>query len=192
MKRLDAQYRFLVEADRLKNIRRKSRPYSDSERYENAAEHSWHIALMALVLEEHAHEALDMLKVIRMLIVHDLVEIDTGDKLVYHKTEDDEKAEEAAADRIFGMLPEDQKQAFTDLWNEFNRRETPEARFAAALDRFQAATQNMAHGCRDWTDYDVPHQSVLEVNRVIQEGSDPLWRFVKAGIERCRQEGKID
>ena len=158
MDRLDAQMAFLMEADRLKTILRAT-PIADDSRPENSAEHSWHLALFALVLGDHAPAGVDVNRVIRMLLLHDLVEIDAGDVPLYAAAAVDAEAiaarEQAAADRIFGLLPTDQERAFRALWDEFEAAVSPDARFAKALDRFQPPNLNLASGGGSWRDYAV-------------------------------------
>lgn len=141
MNRLEKQIGFIVEVDRLKTILRQS-SITDGSRRENDAEHSWHLAVMAVLLREYAEESrLDLLKVIKMLLVHDLVEIDAGDTFAYDEEGHKDKAEreEAAAERLFSLLPEDQRDEIYELWREFEDRRTPEAKFAAALGPAAAA-----------------------------------------------------
>lgn len=149
--RLDAQIAFLNEACRLKSVTRTT-TLCDGSRYENSAEHSWHLALYALVLEDHAPEGTDINRVIRMLLLHDLVEIDAGDTPIYRETGHAEQAEAEAkaATRLFGLLPEGQGDSLRALWEEFEAAETPDARFAKALDRFQPPNQNLASNGIGW------------------------------------------
>ncbi|OWU83545.1 hydrolase [Oceanicola sp. 22II-s10i] len=177
--RLDAQMAFLMEADRLKSILRAT-PIADDSRRENSAEHSWHLALFALVLGEHgADVSID--RVIRMLLLHDLVEIDAGDVPIYG--EKDEAAiaarEQAAAKRIFGLLPADQSASFRALWEEFEANETPDAQFAKSLDRFQPPNLNLASGGGSWRDYDVSYEMFeARVGQKIARGAPGLWDWV--------------
>ena len=147
MSRLDQQMAFLSEVDRLKSILRAT-TLCDGSRMENSAEHSWHIALYALVLAEHSETPLDIGKVIKMLLLHDIVEIDAGDAPVFGDHDADAMAllEQAAADRIFGLLPDDQAHEFRALWEEFEANQTPEAQFAKSIDRMQPPMQNLASG----------------------------------------------
>ncbi len=152
MQPLDSQLRFLLEADRLKGVLRQS-PIIDGSRRENSAEHSWHLALMSLVLGEYAPAGTDLSRVTAMTVVHDLVEIDAGDLFVYAGAEAQarqEEAERAAADRLFGLLPAGQAAEFRALWNEFEERRTPEAKFARALDRLQPMLANYQLGGGTW------------------------------------------
>lgn len=177
--RLDAQMAFLMEADRLKTILRAT-PIADDSRPENSAEHSWHLALFALVLGEHGGDV-SIDRVIRMLLLHDLVEIDAGDVPIYGQVDTAavEAREQAAADRLFGLLPPDQGAEFRALWEEFEANETPDARFAKSVDRFQPPNLNLASGGGSWRDYDVTWP-VFEarVGRKIARGAPALWDWI--------------
>lgn len=196
--RLDAQMDFLMEADRLKSVSRATR-LADGSRFENSAEHSWHIALFALTLSEHAPAQIDRGKVIAMLLLHDLVEIDAGDAPVFgtHDTTAIEAAEARAADRIFGLLPEDQRREFRAIWEEFEANETPEARFAKSLDRFAPPNLNIANGGGSWVDYDVDWGTFeTNVGRKIDAGAPVLWDWIRPRarkvldvLARKRREG---
>ncbi len=184
--------RFSMELEKLKGVMRRTRPLG-LERFENSAEHSWQIALMALTLIPHAEEEVDALKVVTMLLIHDLVEIDTGDKFAYHDDHDDYENELEAAKRIFSLLPSDQGQKLLALWTEFEHSETPEARVAKAIDRLMPVLQNVHNGCRSWLDHDVSVAQVLKKNRAVAQLNPALWDYVqdlviqaadKAGIRR--------
>jgi putative hydrolases of HD superfamily len=182
--RLDAQMAFLTEACRLKAVNRAT-PLCDGSRPENSAEHSWHIALYALVLAEQAPAGVDINRVIRMLLIHDLVEIDAGDAPIYgdHDAAALRAAELAAATRIFGLLPADQGAGLRALWDEFEANQSPDARFAKSLDRFQPPNQNLAAGGGSWTDYGVGYDTL--VNRVgdkIAHGAPSLWDWINPRI----------
>ena len=171
---------FLLEIDKLKNVLRRSL-ITDGSRYENTAEHSWHLAMLALVLEPHADDDVDVPRAIEILIVHDLVEIDAGDTYIY----DDEarllkeELEQAAAKRIFGLLPPDQGAHIAELWEEYEARETPTAQFAYAVDRLQPLLLNAASGGRSWQEHGIRHSQAAKVNGAIVEGSSELWRFAE-------------
>ena len=179
--RLDAQMAFLMEADRLKTVLRAT-PIADNSRRENSAEHSWHLALFALVLGEHgADVSID--RVIRMLLLHDLVEIDAGDVPVYGEVDSAAIAarEQAAADRLFGLLPADQGAALRALWDEFEASETPDAIFAKSLDRVQPVVQNLASGGGSWIDYEVSYEQLeARVGHKVARGAPALWDWVNA------------
>lgn len=178
--RLDAQMAFLAEADRLKLVTRATR-IGGGARFENSAEHSWHIALYALTLAEHAPEGVQIDRVIRMLLLHDLVEIDAGDAPIFgdHDTSAIEAAEQAAAERIFGLLPEDQAEDMVALWTEFEANESPDAQFAKSLDRFNPPNLNLAAGGGSWRDFDVSFdQFETRVGRQVARGAPALWAWL--------------
>ncbi len=164
---------------------------ADESRREDSAQHSWHIATMALILSEYAQcEKLDLLKVIKMALVHDLVEIDAGDTFCYDTLGNESKLqrEKLAADRIFGVLPPDQAGELHDLWEEFEARRTPEARFAAALDRLQPILNNHATDGKVWRANGIQKHQVLERNRHMEEGAPELWAYAVRLIEEWWQE----
>ncbi len=176
---------FLVEADRLKQVLRRT-SIVGGERLENSAEHSWHLTLMTLVLSEHAACAgLDLLKVLKMQIVHDLVEVDAGDTFVYDQAgvKDQEEREQEAASRIFGLLPADAGADLRAVWDEFEARETPEARFARALDRLQPMLLNYVNGGGPWQQHGIRADQVREINSCIEDGAPTLWRYAEDMIE---------
>jgi 5'-deoxynucleotidase YfbR-like HD superfamily hydrolase len=181
MQPLDSQLRFLLEADRLKGVLRQSR-IIDGSRRENSAEHSWHLGLMSLVLSEYAPAGTDLSRVTAMVLVHDLVEIDAGDLFVYAGAQaqaDQEHAERAAADRLFALLPASQAAAFRALWDEFEERHTPEAKFARALDRLQPMLANYQLGGGTWTQHGVTASQVLAKVALIEDGSAALGTFAR-------------
>ena len=181
---LDAQMAFLTEACKLKRVDRAT-PLCDGSRPENSGEHSWHLALYAMVLGEHAPDGVDLNRVIRMLLIHDLVEIDAGDAPIYgnHDIAAKEAEELAAAHRIFGMLPGDQGADFLALWLEFEAAQTPDAKFAKSLDRFQPPNQNLASGGGSWLDYDVDYDTVAtRVGAKIANGAPSLWDWIAPKI----------
>jgi putative hydrolases of HD superfamily len=187
--RLEKQLGFLVEIDKAKAILRKTKLF-DGSRVENDAEHSWHIAIMAMVLAEHANEDIDLARVMKMLLIHDLVEIDAGDYIIYTKaTEEKEAKELLAAERIFGMLPDDQKAEFRGLWAEFEARKTIEARFAAALDRLEPVMQNHHNHGDTWRKFGIPMSQIMEINQRIGKGSETLWEYAKSLIEEFGAAG---
>ncbi len=179
--RLTAQMEFLNEACRLKSVIRGT-TLCDGSRYENSGEHSWHIALYALTLSEHAPEDVRIDRVIRMLLLHDLVEIDAGDAPIFgdHDAAEMAAKEDAAAARIFGLLPPDQATAFRALWDEFEAAESADARFAKSLDRFQPPNQNLASGGGSWVDYNTQwDQFEARVAQKIDRGAPALWAWLK-------------
>jgi putative hydrolase of HD superfamily len=180
--RLEAQFAFLIEADRLKQVLRAT-TLADGSRRENSGEHSWHLTLYALVLADQAGQNVDINRVIRMLILHDLVEIDAGDTPI-HGPQDSAaqaKAELVAADRIFGLLPTDLATDLRGLWEEFEAAETPDAVFAKSLDRVQPVVQNLQCGGGTWTSYNVTAEQLeTRVGQKVARGAPLLWDHVRA------------
>jgi 5'-deoxynucleotidase YfbR-like HD superfamily hydrolase len=190
--RIARQIAFLVEADKLKAIIRRT-PLTDSSRLENSAEHSWHLAVAALALREHAPADLDLARVLELVAIHDLVEIDAGDTFAYDLAAHATKAEreQAAADRIFGLLPPDQGGRLHELWEEFEAGCTPESRYANALDRLQALLQNMQAGGGSWTAYQVTRPQVLARMAPVESALPGVWPFVLDVIDRFCALGAI-
>jgi putative hydrolase of HD superfamily len=188
--RLAKQVDFILEIDRLKNVIRRT-ALTDQSRRENSAEHSWHLAVMALLLHEYADGEVDIQKVVRLLLVHDLVEIDAGDTFCYDEAGNVGRAdrERAAAERLFSILPDEQGEQFRALWEEFESRNTSEARFAAALDRMQPLLSNLATQGYSWQKYGVAYPQVLERTRSIAEGSERLWEYMRARLDEAVEEG---
>jgi putative hydrolases of HD superfamily len=188
--RLAQQVSFVLEADKLKQVLRRT-TLADGSRRENSAEHSWHLALAALVLAEHASEPVDLARVVWMLVVHDLVEIDAGDTFAYDKEERASQAERErrAADRLFALLPDDQAADLRALWDEFERQQTPDARFAAAVDRIQPVLLNYASGGVAWREHGVSAEQVRERNRHVGEAAPELWALIAAVIDEARHRG---
>lgn len=184
--RLEAQFAFLNEADRLKSVLRAT-TLVDGSRPENSGEHSWHLALYALVLADQAARGVDIARVIRMLLIHDLVEIDVGDVPIHsangqaHASLDTQAAEALAADRIFGLLPKDLGDDLKALWQEFEAAQSPDAVFAKALDRVQPVMANLMSGGGTWTTYNVTaDQLEARVGVKIARGAPALWAWVQA------------
>jgi putative hydrolase of HD superfamily len=178
---LENQISFLLECDRLKTVLRQS-TISDGSRRENSAEHSWHLAILALVLAGHAPPGTDLSRVLAMVLIHDLVEIDAGDLFVYADAaaqERQEAAERAAADRIFPLLPTPQGQQLRALWDEFEERATPEARFARALDRLQPMLLNTVTQGGTWAAHGITADQVLQRVKLIEDGSPSLGAFAR-------------
>jgi len=191
--RLEKQLAFIVEADKLKNVLRQN-VVIGTTRNENSAEHSWHLALMALLLSEYAREkGLDLFRVVKMVLIHDLVEIDAGDTFCYDEAahEDKEERELAAARRIFNLLPEDQAREMWDLWREFEEQKTPEARFANSLDRFQPLLLNHHTRAHTWTKPGVTREKVLKRNSIIAANAPELWEYAQRVIDQAREEGYL-
>ncbi len=191
--RLAQQIEFIAECDKLKEIFRQTQ-VSQSRRAENDAEHSWHLCLCVIVLAEHANTpTLDVLRVLKMVILHDLVEIDAGDTFAYDAAAmtGQHEREAIAAERIFGLLPADQGQAFRALWDEFEARETPEAKFAAAVDRFQPMMLNCLTQGGAWQKHGITHDRVIARNQHIAAGSRRLWEYSSAMIQSAVDAGHL-
>ena len=182
---------FIIELDKLKGVTRKTRPLGQT-RQENSAEHSWQIAMLAASLLPYAPEAIDINRVIAMLLVHDIGEIDTGDTIVYAEGgwEERKAAELVAVKRIFGLLPDAQAAQFLHLWEEFETGESAEARFANAADRAMPVLLNLANNGQSWRENGIRHEQV--VNRVgppIQDGCPALWDYLSAQLDSARSKG---
>lgn len=190
--RLTRQIQFILELDRLKQVLRATR-LTDDARRENSAEHSWHLATMALVLAEYAPAAVDVTRVLQMLLVHDVVEIDAGDTFAYDLAANGTKAarELAAAERLFGLLPAEQGQALRALWDEFEAGSSAEARFANALDRLQPLLLNVQNRGGSWQEHQVTRVAVLARMAPVQHGTPELWPFVLEVVEWCCAQGYI-
>ncbi len=182
--RLQKQIDFILESDKLKKIFRKTY-LADGSRYENDAEHSWHLALMTILLSEYSNKSIDVLKVIKMVLIHDIVEIDAGDTYCYDDAanEDKVKREIAAAKRLFALLPFDQRKEFMDIWVEFEENKTAEANFANALDCFQPVNLNYASGGISWIENNIAYNQVIKRTSKIQDGSMQLWNYAKKIID---------
>ena len=191
MSDLESLLDFIKESEKLKIVERKTRPVGMA-RYENSAEHSWSLALMAIVLADFANEDIDLLKVLKMLVIHDLPEISTGDVFVYAKNGDHHEEELEAAEKLFSVLPERLRETFLALWEEFEDGETPEARFARALDRFHPCFcnfNNAQFGKTSWQELGISADAVLRKNSVIEEGSDALWSCVQDIVRESQEKG---
>ena len=198
MDRLDSQFEFIREIDGLKKISRQTY-LSDGSRKENDTEHSWHLALMAVLLSEYANENVDLLRVITMVLVHDIVELDGGDTYAYDDAGNATKRERevAAADRIFNILPADQAKYLRNLWDEFEEDSTPEARFAHTLDHVQPVMLNDASGAKAWKEHAIKLSQVLKRNSSTAKGSEKLWEytynnFIEPNVKTGSIEKDID
>ena len=194
MERLKKQIEFIIEVDKLKQIYRQTL-LMDGSRNENDAEHSWHLALMAMVLHEYSPKKdLDITKVLKMLLIHDLVEIYAGDTFCYDEKANLSKAEREleAAERLFNILPPDQSQEFRALWDEFEERKTPEALFASSLDRIQPLICNYLTGGHTWVKYGIKSDKVLERNLLVKEGAPELWELVEEIVEDSIKKGILE
>lgn len=184
--------RFLVEVDRAKHILRQNF-LADGSRRENDAEHSWHVALMALVLAPYAAPDVNLTRVLQMLLIHDIVEIDAGDTFLYDDAAMQTKTEREvrAAERIFGLLPASQAQEFRAWWDEFEAEETPEAHFAHSLDRMASIFLNHASGGGGWKVHDIAMERILERNAPLSHGSKVLWEHAQELIRDAQRQGYI-
>lgn len=191
MSRLEQQLSLLMELDQLKSVLRRTRVKSAQGRLENSAEHSWHVALMAILMEEHANEPVEIARVVKMLLLHDIVEIDAGDTFVYDAvaSAQQEEKELAAAQRMFGMLPNEQGSALMALWQEFERGQSADAKFAKALDRIIPMLLNYHNQGQSWQEHNVTRAQALTVNKKIELGSDALWEKAKQMIEEATEKG---
>lgn len=190
--RFAKQLRFILELDKEKTILRQTH-LTGYRRQENDAEHAWHMGVMACLLKEYANEPFDLARTLLMILLHDVVEIDAGDTYAYDpdavKTQ--REREEKAADRIFGLLPEDQAREFRDLFEEFDRGDTPEARYAHALDNFQPILLNDANNGKDWRIHQVGRQQVEKRNARTHEGSEKIAQAVQSIIDRNVEKGNL-
>jgi putative hydrolase of HD superfamily len=193
MERLDRQMRFVTEIDNLKGVLRQTMLAGPGRR-ENSAEHSWHLAMMAVTLAEHAPPGTDIGRVTAMVLLHDLVEIDAGDLFAYADDAQQarqEQAERAAADRIFALLPDGQAGELRGLWDEFEDRRTPEARFARGLDRLQPMLANLTAGGGTWKEHGITADQVLAKVRLIEDGSPALGRYARDLVDRAVRDGLL-
>ena len=181
--RLKKQIDFIVEIDKIKKIIRKTKLF-DGSKNENDAEHSWHISLMAIILQEYSNQPVDIFKVVKMLLIHDIVEIDAGDIFLYHPDRHTNRyeLEKKAAERIFGILPEDQRDEFIDLWDEFELQKSEEAKYAHVLDRLEPLLQNYFTKGVSWKEFNIKYEQVIKANQHIENGSKKLWDYAKALI----------
>ncbi|WP_316823889.1 HD domain-containing protein [Pedobacter miscanthi] len=184
------QVAFIKEIDKLKYIQRKTKLFN-SDRPENDAEHSWHLAMMAIILAEHSNKPIDVLKVLKMVLIHDIVEIDAGDTFIYDTSKSHTNTEEEliAAKRIFGILPAEQANEFIAIWEEFEEGITEEARFARAMDRFEPLLQNASNKGGTWAEYNVPFQKVYEKKKVINDGSSAIWHYAEDLLKESVAKG---
>lgn len=192
MTRLEQQIRFITEIDKVKNIFRQTY-LADGKRKENDAEHSWHIALMAYLLQEHAEEPVDVPRVMLMVLIHDLVEIDAGDTYAYDSEGAKTKREREvhAAERIFGLLPEDQGRYFRELWDEFEAYESADAKYAHLLDNFQPLLLNDASGGRSWSEHDVKKSQIYKRNEKVTETSETVWECMQEIVQKHIDAGNV-
>jgi putative hydrolases of HD superfamily len=191
--RFKKQLDFIVEVDKAKNILRNT-ILMDSSRRENDAEHSWHMAISALILQEYLDDSdVDLCKVLKMALIHDVVDVDAGDVFAYGNVDWNEKKEkeEKAAERIFGILPEDQKEEFLKIWNEYEEAQTAEAKFAQMLDSFMPIFHNYKTNGLQWQRLDVTREKVLARNRRIEKGSKKLWNYIVNIVNEAVEKGYL-
>lgn len=192
MNRLEQQLSFIMELDKVKQIMRQTY-LADGSRKENDAEHSWHLTLMAFVLAEYANEPVDVCKLMKMVMLHDIIEIDAGDTYAYDTTGNASKRQRElrAAERIYRLLPADQAAEYRGLWDEFEAMETPEAKFANTLDKIQPLLLNHASGGRSWQEHGVKESQIRGRNARTAEGSESLWQYAASLIEENIRKGNI-
>ncbi|HHF3107322.1 TPA: HD domain-containing protein [Vibrio diabolicus] len=191
MERLEKQLALVIELDKLKSILRRTRVKSAEGRLENSGEHSWHVTLMAILMEEHANAPVDICRVMKMLLIHDVVEIDAWDTFVYDTAASQEQVEKEirAAERLFGMLPSDQEQELLALWHEFEAAQTDDAKYAKALDRLIPMLLNYHNNGQSWKEHGVSREQALTINKRIEFGSVTLWGKAKELIEEATEKG---
>ncbi len=184
------QINFIKEIDKLKYVQRKTKLFN-SDRPENDAEHSWHLAMMTIVLAEHSDQPIDVLKVLKMVLIHDIVEIDAGDIFIYDTLQNHTNTEQEriAAKRIFGLLPEEQAEEFIAIWEEFEAGITDEAKFAKTMDRFEPLLQNTSNNGGTWAEFNVPYQKVYDKKKAIKEGSATIWNYAENLINESVKKG---
>ena len=190
--RLEKQIDFILEADKEKNIIRQTH-LSENGRRENDAEHAWHMATMVYLLKEYANEEIDVAKAMMMALIHDIVEIDAGDTYAYDSKglETQKMREEQAAERIFGLLPDDQGEELKSLFQEFEASETPEARFVHAMDNFQPLLLNNSNDGRDWREHEISKSQVMKRHTKTKLGSNIIWERTREIIEKHVRNGNI-
>ena len=191
MERLEKQLALIIELDQLKSVLRRTRVKSADRRLENSGEHSWHVALMAVLMQEHANAPIDIARVMKMLLIHDVVEIDAGDTFVYDvaASKEQEEKELKAAERLFGMLPSDQGDELFALWKEFEAAQSDDAKYAKALDRLIPMLLNYHNDGQSWKEHGVTREQALTINKRIESGSVTLWGKAKELIEEATEKG---
>lgn len=184
------QIAFIKEIDKLKYIQRKTKLFN-SDRHENDTEHSWHLAMMTLVLASHSNQLIDVLKVVKMVLIHDIVEIDAGDVFIYDTVKNHTNTDEEllAAKRIFGLLPTEQAEEFIAIWQEFEDGKTAEAQFAKTMDRLEPLLQNTSNNGGTWAEFDVRYQKVYDKKVAIKDGSATIWNYAENLINESVEKG---
>lgn len=193
IEKLRKQMDFIIEIDKMKNIYRQTLVLHE-DRAENDAEHSWHLAMMVMLLSEYANEPIDVLHTVKMVLIHDIVEVDAGDTYCYDKEGYKDKAEreEKAAQRLFGMLPEEQRNELYGLWREFEEFKTPESKFANAVDRCQPMTLNYKKGGISWKKHGIKSSQVYERNKNIGQGSELIWQYMQEVLKDAEDKGMLE
>jgi putative hydrolase of HD superfamily len=184
------QIEFIKEIDKVKYIQSRTKLFN-SHRNENDAEHSWHLAMMAMVLSDYSDAKIDLQKVIKMVLIHDIVEIDAGDTFLYDQNKDHDNTEEElkSAKRIFGILPEKQAEEYIAIWTEFEDGISNEAKFAKSMDRLEPLLQNTSNNGGTWKEFGVKYQTVYDKKKIIKEGSLELWNYAKKLINKSLEKG---
>lgn len=192
MNRFEQQMKFILEIDKVKSVFRQTY-LADGNRKENDAEHSWHMAIMAFLLKEYAQEEVDIMRVVLMVLIHDLVEIDAGDTYAYDLDglQTKREREVKAAERIFGLLPKDQEEQFRELWDEFEAYESAEAKYAHMLDNFQPLMLNDALDGKSWKEHKVKKSQIYSRNAKTMEGSEKIWEYMKDLVQKNIDRGNI-
>ena len=191
MEKIESVLCFIVEIEKLKGVLRKTRPCT-LPRYENSAEHSWHVCLCALMLKGFADDTIDIDRVIRMLLIHDLGEIDAGDTIIYASETAESKAkEEACVKRLLGLLPDGQGDEYLALWQEFELGETPDAIYARAIDRIPPLLHNLHGDGHSWKDNNVPKEKVFDLNSRIAKGSKDIWHVLEGKLKEAVDTGLL-
>ena len=192
MNRFEQQMKFILEIDKVKNVFRQTY-LADGNRKENDAEHSWHMAIMAFLLKEYAQEEVDIMRVVLMVLIHDLVEIDAGDTYAYDLDglQTKREREVKAAERIFGLLPKDQEEQFRELWDEFEAYESAEAKYAHMLDNFQPLMLNDALDGKSWKEHKVKKSQIYSRNAKTMEGSEKILEYMKDLVQKNIDRGNI-
>ncbi|WP_417696430.1 HD domain-containing protein [Psychromonas sp.] len=189
---LQQQLAFIIEIDKLKAVYRQTTVKEDNDRQENSAEHSWHITLVAQLLQDYAEQPIDITRVVKMLLIHDIIEIDAGDLFAFAETKDHKQQalkEEQAAQRLFGLLPEAQHQEYKSLWFEFEQAETNDAQFAKGMDRILPLVQNMNNQGGSWAKHKISRSQVLARNSYLEKSAPKLWQYVVEQTELAVANG---
>ena len=191
MNPIEQTLNFIIEIEKLKDIHRKTRPVG-LKRYENSAEHSWHVCISALMLKDYADSDINIDRVIRMLLIHDLGEIDAGDTIIYaSETQENKDKEEAGVKRLLDMLPNNQGAQYLELWREFELGESDDAKYAKAIDRVPPLLHNINDDGHTWKKHNIKKETVFEINKRIGKGSKALWNVIKAKLEKAVVDGLL-